>query len=49
MISWKSINGHKLNASEDMNQVFGALKNATSFEVKVMRRGKPETLRYEIR
>lgn len=45
----QEVNGHKLDSSENMNKVFEALKDATRFEVKVMRRGKPETLRYEIR
>jgi type II secretion system protein C len=45
----QEVNGHKLNSSEDMNKVYEALKNETSFELRVLRRGKPETLRYEIR
>jgi general secretion pathway protein C len=45
----QNINGHRLSAAEDMNKVYESLKNATNFEVKLMRRGKPETLRYEIR
>ena len=45
----QEINGHKLNASEDMNKVYDELKNVSTFEVKVLRRGIPETLRYEIR
>ncbi len=45
----QEVNGHKLNSSADMTKVYEALKNATSFEVRLMRRGKPETLRYEIR
>jgi S1-C subfamily serine protease len=45
----QEVNGHRLDASANMTKVYEALKNATKFEVKVMRRGKPETLRYEIR
>jgi type II secretory pathway component PulC len=45
----QEVNGYKLNSSADMTKVYEALKNATSFEVRLMRRGKPETLRYEIR
>jgi type II secretory pathway component PulC len=45
----QDINGHQLNASEDINKVYDALKDATSFEVNLLRRGQPETLRYEIR
>lgn len=45
----QEINGHRLDSSQNMNKVFEDLKDATKFEVKVMRRGKPETLRYEIR
>jgi type II secretory pathway component PulC len=45
----QEINGHKLNASGDMNKLYDELKNATDFEVTVLRRGQQETLRYEIR
>ncbi len=45
----QEVNGHRLNSSEDMNKVYEALKNETSFSVKVLRGGKLETLRYEIR
>ena len=45
----QEVNGHKLSSSQDMNQVYEALKNATSFDLRVLRRGKVETLRYEIR
>jgi type II secretory pathway component PulC len=45
----QEVNGHRLSSSEDMNKVYEALKNATSFDLRVLRRGKPETLRYEIR
>ncbi len=45
----QDINGHRLNSSEDMSKVYDELKNATNFEVKILRGGQPETLRYEIR
>jgi type II secretory pathway component PulC len=45
----QEINGHRLNSSQDMNKVYEALRNVTTFDVKVLRRGRPETLRYEIR
>ena len=45
----QEINGHKLSASEDMNKVYDELKNVSTFEVRLLRRGRPETLRYEIR
>jgi general secretion pathway protein C len=45
----QEVNGQKLSSAGDMNQVYDALKNATNFEVKVLRNGKSETLRYEIR
>ena len=45
----QEVNGHRLNSSEDMNKVYEALKNETNFNLKVLRKGKSETLRYEIR
>jgi type II secretory pathway component PulC len=45
----QEVNGRKLSSAGDMNQVYEALKNATNFEVKVLRNGRSETLRYEIR
>lgn len=45
----QEVNGYKLSSFEDMNKVYQALKDATHFNLKVLRRGKPETLRYEIR
>ena len=45
----QEINGHKLNASEDMSKVYDELKNVTTFDVKLLRSGRSETLRYEIR
>jgi type II secretory pathway component PulC len=45
----QEINGHRLNSSQDMNKVYEALRNVSTFDVKVLRRGRSETLRYEIR
>jgi type II secretion system protein C len=45
----QEVNGHRLSSSEDMNKVYEDLKNATSFDLKILRRGQAETLRYEIR
>ena len=45
----QEVNGHTLGSSEDVSAIYEALKNATDFEVRVLRGGKPETLRYEIR
>ncbi len=45
----QEVNGQKLSSAGDMNHVYDALKNATTFEVKVLRGGKSETLRYEIK
>ena len=45
----QEVNGQKLSSAADMNRVYETLKNATAFEVKVLRDGKSETLRYEIK
>ena len=45
----QEVNGHRLSSTADMNEIYESLKNATDFEVKVLRRGKSETLRYQIR
>jgi general secretion pathway protein C len=45
----QEVNGHKLGSTEDMSTVYDSLKNATDFEVKVLRGGQPATLRYQIR
>lgn len=45
----QEVNGYNLKNAEDMKKAHETLKNASSFEVKVLRRGKVETLRYEIR
>ena len=36
----QAINGHRLDASEDMNKVYDELKNVTNFEVRLLRRGR---------
>ena len=43
----EGINGQP-HASQDMNQVYGALKNDTSFDVTLMLGGQAVTLHYEI-
>ena len=45
----QEVNGFSVKTSEDMKKAHEALKNASTFEVKVLRKGKMETLRYEIR
>lgn len=45
----QEVNGYQLKTSEDLKKAHDGLKNASRFEVKVLRRGKVETLRYEIR
>jgi general secretion pathway protein C len=45
----QEVNGRKLGSTEDMSTVYESLKNATDFEVKVLRGGNLETLRYQIR
>jgi len=45
----QEVNGHKLGSTEDMSTVYESLKTATDFEVKVLRGGRSETLRYQIR
>ncbi len=45
----QEVNGYKLKTAEDTKKAHDALKNASTFEVKVLRQGKVETLRYEIR
>ena len=39
----------QLKTPEDTKKAQDALKNASRFEIKVLRQGKVETLRYEIR
>jgi type II secretion system protein C len=45
----QELNGYQLKTAEDTKKAHDALKNRSKFEVKVLRRGKMETLRYEIR
>jgi type II secretory pathway component PulC len=45
----QEVNGYQLKTAEDTKKAQDALKSASRFEVKVLRQGKPETLRYEIR
>ncbi len=45
----QEVNGHKLGSAADMSTVYESLKNATDFEDTILRSGKPETLRYQIR
>ena len=45
----QEVNGHQLRTAEDTKNAHEALKNASKFEVKVLRQGKMESLRYEIR
>lgn len=45
----QEVNGYALNTAEDTKKAGDALKNASTFDVKVLRQGKVETLRYEIR
>ena len=45
----QEVNGFKLNNSNDVNKAQQTFKNATKFEVKVLRGNKPKTLYYEIR
>lgn len=45
----QSVNGRSLSSGEDLKKLYDDMKNATRFELKVMRQGKPETIFYEIR
>ncbi len=45
----QEVNGYQLKNAEETKKAQDALKNASRFELKVLRRGKMETLRYEIR
>ena len=45
----QEVNGYELKTAEDTKKAHDALKNASKLEVKVLRQGKVETLRYEIR
>lgn len=45
----QSINGFELNSVEKGLEIYGKLREATSLEVEIQRRGKPLTLKYRIR
>ena len=45
----QEVNGYQLKTTEDTKKLQDALKNASKYDVKVLRQGKVETLRYEIR
>jgi type II secretory pathway component PulC len=45
----QEVNGFSVKNSEDLKKAHEALKNASKFEIKVLRKSKMETLRYEIR
>lgn len=45
----QEVNGFRLTTQDEVNQAFEALKDARTFEVKILRRGKPAVLYYEIR
>jgi S1-C subfamily serine protease len=45
----QEVNGYQLKTTEDTKKLQDALKNASKYDVKVLRQGKMETLRYEIR
>jgi type II secretion system protein C len=45
----QEVNGFQLKNAEDAKKAHETLRNASKLEVKVLRRGKVETLRYEIR
>jgi type II secretory pathway component PulC len=45
----QEVNGFQLKTTEDAKKAHEMLRNTSNLEVKVLRRGKVETLRYEIR
>jgi type II secretion system protein C len=45
----QEVNGFQLKNAEDSKKAHETLRNASKLEVKLLRRGKVETLRYEIR
>jgi type II secretory pathway component PulC len=45
----QEVNGYQLRTTDDTQKAHKALTDASKLEVKVLRRGKVETLRYEIR
>ena len=44
-----SINGFELNSADKALEVYTKLREATSLELEIQRRGKPQTLKYTIR
>ena len=45
----QEVNGRKLGSTEDMKGVYDSLKNTADFDITVLRKGRRETLRYQIR
>jgi type II secretion system protein C len=45
----QGVNGYQFKTADDAKKAHNALKDASKLEVTVLRRGKVETLRYEIR
>ncbi|HAR96183.1 MAG TPA: hypothetical protein DCR97_09505 [Deltaproteobacteria bacterium] len=45
----QAVNGYSLKSGDDLKKLYDDLKNATRFELKVLRQGKQETIFYEIR
>lgn len=45
----QAVNGHSLKSGNDLKKLYDDLKNASKFELKVLRQGKLETIFYEIR
>lgn len=45
----QEINGYKLTTNEDIGKAYETLKNANRFEVKILRKGTPRTLYFEIK
>jgi type II secretion system protein C len=45
----QAINGYSLKSGDDVKKIYDDLKNATKFELKILRQGKQETISYEIR
>ena len=45
----QAVNGRPLGSAEDLKKLYDDLKNASRFELRVLRQGKAETIFYEIR
>lgn len=45
----QEINGYKLTSNEDVGKAYETLKNSNRFEVKILRKGAPKTLYFEIK